>query len=107
MTKLAGSTLHTTEFIGHDGQKYIDLAVDSYGQTTVAWLRRRLKDDRYFLVVSVACGHVLKTELNDTEARELYWELPDRLPLKLAFTRNVTVKKSKGRKTSKSTDDQR
>jgi hypothetical protein len=73
------------EFIGHDGKHYLDLAVDSGGVITVAWLRRRREDKKYFLVVSVVGGHVLKKEVSLVEAQELYHAFPNRLPPNKAF----------------------
>ena len=85
MAGKTGAVLPVNEFIGHDKRYYLDLAVDSSSKSGVVWLRRRKDDGKFFLVVSVVCGHVLKQELSLEEAKELYHELPDRLPAEQAF----------------------
>jgi hypothetical protein len=93
MIRRAGSILPVNVFIGHDGKRYLDLAVDSNCTAALAWVRRRIEDGRYFLIVSTVCGHVLKKELTLAEARELYLALPDRLPVDKAFPRAKSTPK--------------
>lgn len=94
MRQRGGAILPYNEFIGHDGRHYLDLAVDSSCISAVPWLRRCQEDGKYLLVVSVVVGQVLKKELSLGEARELYYALPDRLPVGQAFPKQSTAKKS-------------
>lgn len=71
---------------GADGASWRDIAVDSGSNpSAVVWVRRRIKDGAYFLIVSVLKGHVLAYQLTTQEAKELYYALPDRAPYKRAF----------------------
>jgi hypothetical protein len=85
MKDTISTPLPRNEFIGHDGKRYLDLAVDSGSRSTVTWLRRRLNDKKYFLVVAVLGGHFLKKEVSPVDARDLYHVLPSRLPAEEAF----------------------
>lgn len=80
-------------WIGGDGKKWRDIAVDSTGTSVIAWVRKRVEDSKYFLVVSVVRAHVLAYELTVKEAKELYHALPSKAPYKRAF--NVPKKKKK------------
>ena len=88
MDKLTG-VLPPNQYIGHDGKNYIDLAVDSGSGVAVVWLRRRLHDGRIFMVVSLVRGHVFRKELSENEAKEVYWELADKLPVDQAFPTTI------------------
>lgn len=79
------TSISFSEFIGHDGKHYLDLAVDSSSYSAVTWLRRRREDKKYFLIVSVVGGHVLKKEVSRIEAQELYHAFPNRLSPNKAF----------------------
>ena len=81
------------DWVGGDGDKWRDIAVDSTSPFAVVWVRRRLKDNKYFLVVSVVKAHVLAYELTLQEAKELYRELPHRAPYEKSF--KVPKKKEK------------
>jgi hypothetical protein len=72
-------------WIGHDNAKWMDVAVDSSNANVLLWLRKRLKGDQYFLVASCVGAHVLKKELSEPEAVQLYLLLPDRAPFDLCF----------------------
>lgn len=80
-------------WIGGDGKQWRDIAVDSSGSTVIAWVRRRVTDGKYFLVVSVVRAHVLAYEITLEEAKELYRALPNKAPYRRAF--NVPKKKKK------------
>jgi len=73
------------DWVGGDGGKWRDVALDSSSEYVLAWLRRRLRDGKYFLIVSVVKGHVLAYEVTVEEAKELYGVLPNRAPYEKSF----------------------
>ena len=77
--------LNGDDWVGGDGSQWRDVAVDSSSEFVQAWVRRRIKDDKYFLIVSVVEGHVLAYELTLEEAKDLYAIFPNRAPYVRAF----------------------
>ena len=65
-----------TDFVGHDGKAYRDLAVDNTSIYTVTYLRLGLEDKNFYLIVSTIAGHTAKKRLTTDEALYLYWNLP-------------------------------
>lgn len=87
---------------GPDGNTWRDIAVDSGSNpSAVVWVRRRMKDNAYFLVVSVLKGHVLAYQLTPQEAKELYYALPTQAPHEKSF---APKKKKKSRALTKSNE---
>lgn len=72
-------------WIGADNKKWQDIAIDSTSQTGIFWLRRRMVDNTYFLIVAVVRGHVLKKELTVHEAMKLHSAMPSRVSFADAF----------------------
>lgn len=70
---------------GADNKQWQDIAVDSTSQTGIFWLRRRIDDNCYFLIVGTRWGHVLKKELTVQEAKKFHKALPDHVPFSVAF----------------------
>jgi len=77
--------LPINEFVGYDGKTYRDLGVDSVSRCVTLWLRRRLKDGTYHIVAAIVKGRVFSTQVNEEEAKTLYFELPDKVEYKDAF----------------------
>jgi hypothetical protein len=77
--------LNGKPWIGHDNAKYMDLAVDSRNDNVLLWLRKRLKDKQHFLIASCVGAHIMKKELTQDEAMQLYTLLPDRAPFDVCF----------------------
>jgi hypothetical protein len=75
-------------WIGHDGAKWIDVALDASGKSAITFVRRKMSgrgSSKYYLVVSVVRAHVLAYEITLAEAVELYSALPNRAPYDKAF----------------------
>jgi len=75
-------------WIGADNKKWQDIAVDSVSPTGIFWLRRRVNDNSYFLIVGAVQGHVLKKELTVQEAKQLHSAMPARVPFVVGFDSN-------------------
>lgn len=73
------------EWVGADNGMWCDLAVDSDSETGLFWLRKRLKDNTYFLIVAVVGGHFLKMALNKEEAQHLYHAMKTKTTYEVAF----------------------
>jgi hypothetical protein len=72
-------------WIGADNKRWQDIAVDSASQTGIFWLRRRMVDNAYFLIVAVVHGHVLKKEITAQEAMKLHSAMTNRVLFADAF----------------------
>ena len=87
--------LPINDYVGHDNRLYRDLAVEATPNDSVlAWLRRRAVDGKFFLVVSVAGGHVMRTEVTREEAVCLYHALATKIAYNAAFSSHAVFKKA-------------
>lgn len=73
------------DYYGADNQVYRDLAVDSDSETVMLWLRKKVRDNKYLLVVSTVNAHVMTKEITEEEAKKMYAMMPARAPRKKAF----------------------
>ncbi len=77
--------LDVNDFLGSDRKVYRDLGVDSVARCVTLWLRRKLEDGTYHIVVSLVKGRVFSQEVEVDEAKALYFELPDKVEWDEAF----------------------
>jgi len=94
--------LNGQPWYGHDNAEWVDLAVDSRNANVVLWLRKRVKNRKYFLITACVGGHFLKKEVTEEEARYLYHQLPDRAGYVMSFPeseKSVTKTKNVAKKT--------
>lgn len=81
--------LEVNDFLGADRKMYRDLGVDSMARCVTLWLRRKLDDGSYHIVVSLIKGRVLSQQIDEEEAKALYFELPDKVEYAKAFDGKV------------------
>jgi len=92
------TSLTGEDWKGAEGDKWRDIAVDSSSTSALVWVRRRMKDDKYFIVISIIKGHILACQISRAEAKELYAEMPCRAPYDKSFKRTKRKKKNNPRK---------